>query len=79
MFTLDYRLIIICSSEGEEKSHIIPHLFLYRRPLNPPSNDDMKGIEEYLHYHITQQLIEESQSQDNRTFDVYASCIDESQ
>ena len=72
-FTLDYRLIILCSSEGNEKSHIISHLYTYQHPFNPPSDGDMKKIEDYLHYHMIQLP---DKTWDTKRHSIYASCID---
>jgi hypothetical protein len=50
----DYRLVIICSSEGEEKSLIISRLHRCRRQFAEPKNDiQLKG---YLKAHFTGQI-----------------------
>ena len=34
LFSLDYRIVIICSSEEEGKAHVISKLQLFRRPFS---------------------------------------------
>ena len=46
----DYRLVIICSSEDEEKSHIIAKLHLHRRPYTSLLPDT--SCAEYLRNHF---------------------------
>ena len=49
-----YRVVIICSSENEEKSHIIMKLHSCRRQFAEPTNDD--HIKRYLKAHFTANL-----------------------
>ena len=48
---LDYRLVIICSNEGEEKSHFISKLKLHRQPFVP--KETVKDYKKYLADHFT--------------------------
>lgn len=50
----DYKLIIICSSEGEDKSHIVSRLHSYRREWNLPSENDMKKIQSFVRKNISE-------------------------
>ena len=56
-WNLDYRLVIICSNEEEEKSHFISKLHLYRRPFIPKS--DIQEYKKYLAIHFTHQTREQ--------------------
>ena len=47
----DYRLVVICSKEDEDKSHIISRLHTFRRPVVPKL--DERGCREYLKAHFT--------------------------
>ena len=51
MFSIDYRLVIICSNEDEDKSHMVSRLQLYRRPLTTVYSDREFAI--YLKNHFT--------------------------
>ena len=51
MFSIDYRLVIICSNEDEDKSHMVSKLQLYRRPLITVYSDREFAI--YLKNHFT--------------------------
>ena len=49
--TIDYRLVIICSNEEEEKSHIISKLHTHRRPFAQIYDTDQ--CQRYLKTHFT--------------------------
>ena len=49
--TTDYRLVIICSDEDEDKSHIISRLSIYRQHFSALHNVAM--YREYLKTHFT--------------------------
>ena len=46
----DYRLVIICSNEDEDKSHMVSKLQLYRRPLTTVYSDQDFAL--YLKNHF---------------------------
>ena len=70
-----YRLVIICSKEDEEKSHIISRLHLHKRPAVPSfSHDDFK---KYLVSHFVHCEGEMDDRQTNpQDTKVYASAVD---
>ena len=47
----DYRLVVICSKEDKEKSHIIYRLHNFERPEVPRLNE--RRCKEYLKAHFT--------------------------
>ncbi len=49
-----YRLVIICSNEGEEKSYFISKLKLHRQPFVP--KETLKDYKKYLTDHFTGHL-----------------------
>ena len=52
MYSLsDYRLVIVCSKEGEDKSHIVSKLLLHKRSIILKHND--KKCQDYLRAHFT--------------------------
>ena len=46
LFFLEYHLVVICSSENEDKSNMVASLDQYRRKFPPVTS--MKGIQRYL-------------------------------
>ncbi len=65
-----YRLAIICSSEDEEKSHIISKLHNDRRPyMTPPESGK---YQDYLKRHYRRGLSDDTQY----GFGVNAACVD---
>ena len=72
---IDYQLVIICSSEGEGKSHIISHLHSYQREWNLPSEEDKMHLKQFLRQHVTQQVSSKFTFQD--TTIVNASVVDQ--
>ncbi len=76
MFTIvaaDYRLVVICSENNEEKSHIITRLGNNRRPVILKLEvDDCK---DYLRAHFVHQMDMEA-SQVNPTLHLRASMVD---
>lgn len=50
----DYRLVIICSNEEEEKSYFISKLHLFKRPY--VTQKDVVEIKYYLLNHFTKQV-----------------------
>lgn len=67
VYCTDYRLVIVCSSEGEQKSLPVSRLQKYRRSL---PNTDPENIKEYVQYHLKYQ----EKSADRTPF---ASFVDE--
>lgn len=57
----DYRLVIICSNEEEEKSHIISKLHSCRRPF--PLMLDSEQCQRYLKAHFIDQTESDASSQ----------------
>lgn len=53
LVSVDYRLVIVCSNEEEEKSHFISKLHLFRRPFIP--KNDLQEYQKYLAIHFTNQ------------------------
>ena len=51
LFTIDYRLVIICSNEDEDKSHIISRLNAHRKHFT--ALHDVGKFREYLKTHFT--------------------------
>ena len=49
--TTDCRLVVICSKEDEEKSHIISRLHNSKRPVVPKLDEDICRV--YLKAHFT--------------------------
>ena len=49
--SVDYRLVIICSNEGQDKSHMVSKLQLYKRPVT--SVYSPKEFSDYLKSHFT--------------------------
>ena len=47
----DYRLVVICSKEDEDKSHIISRLHTFRRPVVPSLDEN--ECRKYLEAHFT--------------------------
>ena len=45
-----YRLVVICSNQDEEKSHIISKLHFYRRPYAVPS--EITKYQRYMKQHF---------------------------
>ena len=50
---LEYRIVIICSNEDEEKSFLISKLHLYKRQFVPQT--DIQEFKNYLTIHFTKQ------------------------
>lgn len=50
-----YRLVIVCSNENEEQSHIINKLHRYRRQFAEPANDEQMRL--YLKSHLTDKAL----------------------
>ncbi len=50
--SVDYRLVIICSNEGQDKSHMVSKLQLYKRPVT--SVYSPKEFSDYLKSHFAQ-------------------------
>ena len=46
----DYRLVIVCSKEGEDKSHIVSKLLLYKKSIVLKHGD--KLYQKYLRDHF---------------------------
>ena len=46
----DYKIVIICSNEDEERSHVISELQFYRRPYSATQPDS--AFAEYLMSHF---------------------------
>ena len=53
-FSAEYRLVIVCSNEEEEKSHIISKLHSCRRPFAQKLDTDQ--CQRYLKAHFTGQV-----------------------
>ena len=49
--SVDYRLVIICSNEGQDTSHMVSKLQLYKRPVT--SVYSPKEFSDYLKSHFT--------------------------
>ena len=49
--TTDYRLVIICSNEDEDKSHLISRLSTHRKQFT--TLHDVSKFQEYLKSHFT--------------------------
>ena len=50
---IEYRIVIICSNEDEEKSFLISKLHLYKRQFVPQT--DIQEFKNYLTIHFTKQ------------------------
>lgn len=49
---IGYRLVIICSNEGEGKSNIISRLYSYRREWNIATDEDIDDLKRFLEQNI---------------------------
>ena len=74
IFDVDYRLVIICSNEDEEKSHFISKLHLFKRTHIPPS--DIQLYRKYLITHFTNQTLNEEASATQYDASLSASIVD---
>ena len=71
--SIDYRLVIICSSQDEEKCHIISKLHPYRRSYGVPR--DMNMYKRYLQKHFVFDKGPAQQTKGTGTLNV-ASAVD---
>ena len=76
-FSVDYRLVIICSNEEEEKSHIISKLHSCRRPFAQKLDEDQ--CKRYLKTHFTGQVESLSSSYSSQMQPAMASAVDHEQ
>ena len=76
-FSTDYRLVIICSNEEEEKSHIISKLHSCRRPF--AQKLDTYQCQHYLKAHFTGQVESLSPSYSSQMQPAMASAVDREQ
>ena len=67
----DYRLVIICSNEDEDKSYMVSKLQLYRRPLTTVYSDQECAL--YLKNHFTTLSRAQSEAPGQR---IWASEVD---
>ncbi len=75
-FAVDYRLVVICSKEDEDKSHIISRLHNYRRSVAPKLVVTVNDAREYLKAHFVHQTDMELDSQATPTSNQRASMVD---
>ena len=71
--SIDYRLVIICSNQDEEKCHIISKLHPYRRPYGVPG--DINMYRRYLQKHFVSDKGPAQQTKGTGTLNV-ASAVD---
>ena len=70
----DYHLVVICSKEDEDKSHIISRLHNYRRPVVPTLVVD--NCRDYLKTHFVHHMNMELDDQATPTLSRRASIVD---
>ncbi len=74
LLAADYHLVVICSNEKTDKSHIISRLHNYRRPVVPTLVVD--DCRDYLKAHFVHKMDMEFNSQVTPTSDRRASTVD---
>ncbi len=72
-----FRLIILCSNEGEDRSHIISCLHANRRQFDTITYDDKQNLKKYLNHHITKKFADVASDNSLSALDVYASSVDQ--
>jgi len=72
--TTDYHLVIICSNEDEDKSHIISRLSPHKKHFT--GLHDVAKYREYLKIHFTGNMPLQSQTLRSATQGIHASTVD---
>ena len=49
-YSAEYRVVIVCSNQNEDKSHIISKLEMYRKQFVMPKNESFR---DFLRHHFT--------------------------